>query len=266
MSGGSRLRAAARTVNVSAMPEHLFAIAAVFVLAGFVKGSIGLGLPSVSMGLMAVVMTPGQAAALVVVPSLVTNFWQMVAGPYFRSLLRRLAGLLAASCVGTWLGAGWLTGPYAQYGVITLGVLLIVYGLIRLADVRVKVTPDKEIWLGPIVGFISGLLTAATGVFVIPAIIYLNGIGMEKEELVQALGICFTVSTIALSFNLIGAGVLGVSLAATAIVALIAALAGMWTGQVVRQRLDQATFRRWFFIGLMLLGLYLSVSPIVRSF
>src|SRR5436190_16077548 len=108
----------------------IFFIFAVFVLAGFVKGSIGLGLPSVSMGLMAVVMSPGQAAALVVVPALVTNFWQMVAGPYFRSLLRRLGGLLAAACVGTWLGAGWLTGPYAHYGVVTLGVLLIVYGLI----------------------------------------------------------------------------------------------------------------------------------------
>ena len=101
--------------------------------------------------------------------------------------------------------------------------------------------------------------------FVIPAIIYLNGIGLEKEELVQALGICFTVSTIALSFNLIGAGVLNISLAMTAIVALVAALAGMWIGQVVRLRLDQATFRRWFFIGLMLLGLYLSGAPLVRS-
>ena len=66
------------------MPDPVIAfIFAVFVLAGFVKGAIGLGLPSVSMGLMAVVMSPGQAAALVVVPSLVTNFWQMVAGPYF---------------------------------------------------------------------------------------------------------------------------------------------------------------------------------------
>ena len=100
--------------------------------------------------------------------------------------------------------------------------------------------------------------------FVIPAIIYLQGIGLEKEELVQALGLSFTVSTVALSFNLIGAGVLNVSLAATAITALVAALAGMWLGQVVRLRLDQATFRRWFFVGLLLLGIYLSGAPIVR--
>jgi uncharacterized membrane protein YfcA len=179
--------------------------------------------------------------------------------------VKRLGGLLVAACVGTWLGAGWLTGPYARYGVIVLGLLLMIYAVISLAAVRISVSRDKEVWLGPIAGLISGLLTAATGVFVIPAIIYMQGIGLEKEELVQALGLSFTVSTIALSFNLIGAGVLTFSLASSATIALVAALAGMWIGQVVRLRLDQATFRRWFFIGLLLLGIYLSGAPLARA-
>ena len=139
------------------------------------------------------------------------------------------------------------------------------YAVISLAAVRISVSRDKEVWLGPIAGLISGLLTAATGVFVIPAIIYMQGIGLEKEELVQALGLSFTVSTIALAFILIGAGVLTFSLASSAGIALAAALVGMWIGQVVRLRLDQATFRRWFFIGLLLLGAYLSGAPILRA-
>jgi uncharacterized protein len=240
------------------------AIAAIFVLAGFVKGVIGLGLPTVSMGLLAVTMAPGQAAAMLVVPSLVTNVWQMIAGPYFAGLVKRLGGMLALSCIGTWLGAGWLTGPYARYGAIALGLSLIVYATLSLSAVRIFVPREREVWLGPIVGLLTGLITAATGVFVIPAIVYLQGIGLEKDELVQALGLSFTVSTVALSFNLIGAGVLNVSLATTAIVAMIAALIGMWIGQIVRFRLDQATFRRWFFLGLLLLGLYLSGAPLIR--
>ncbi|MBN9265741.1 MAG: sulfite exporter TauE/SafE family protein, partial [Hyphomicrobium sp.] len=54
-------------------------IAAVFVLAGLTKGVIGLGLPTISMGLLALVMPPVQAAALLALPSFVTNFWQMAA-------------------------------------------------------------------------------------------------------------------------------------------------------------------------------------------
>lgn len=238
---------------------------AVFALAGLVKGVLGLGLPTISMGLLAVAMVPGQAAAMLVIPSLVTNFWQMVGGPYLLALLKRLAGMLAGACVGTWLGAGWLTGPHARYGAIALGLSLIAYAVLSLAAVRISIPRAREGWLGPIAGLLTGLITAATGVFVIPAIVYLQGIGLEKEELVQALGLSFTVSTIALSFNLIGAGVLNVSLAGSAIVALVAALAGMGIGQIVRLRLDQATFRRCFFIGLLLLGIYLSGAPLLRA-
>ena len=99
--------------------------------------------------------------------------------------------------------------------------------------------------------------------FVIPAIIYLQGIGLEKEELVQALGLSFTVSTVALSFNLIGAGVLNVSLAGTAVAALVAALAGMWIGQVVRLGSIRRRSAAGSSSACLLLGIYLSGAPIV---
>jgi uncharacterized membrane protein YfcA len=241
----------------------LIAIIAVFILAGAVKGVLGLGLPTIAMGLLAVTMTPGQAAAMLVVPSLLTNVWQMLGGPFLWTLIKRLGGMLIAVCIGTWLGAGWLTGPYGRYGVIALGLSLIGYAILGLSAVRIAFPRSQEIWLGPLVGLVTGLITAATGVFVIPAVVYLQGIGLEKEELVQALGLSFTVSTVALSFNLIGAGVLNVSLAASVVAALVAAVVGMWIGQSVRLRLAQATFRRWFFIGLLALGVYLAGRALI---
>ena len=60
-------------------------VSSTFVLAGFVKGVIGLGLPTVAMGLLAVVMTPAQAAALLTLPSFLTNVWQAM-GPGFLPL------------------------------------------------------------------------------------------------------------------------------------------------------------------------------------
>jgi uncharacterized membrane protein YfcA len=93
---------------------------------------------------------------------------------------------------------------------------------------------------------------------VIPAVPYLQAIGLEKEELVQALGPSFTVSTLALSFNLASAGALNVGVARPALLALVMACAGMWVGQTLRRALQPATFRCWFFIGPLVLGLYLA--------
>src|SRR5688572_28050121 len=81
---------------------------AVFALAGFVKGLIGMGLPTVAMGLLSLAMPPAQAAALLVVPSFVTKLWQIV-GPGWWALMRRLGTLLAGVCLGIAAGAGWLT-------------------------------------------------------------------------------------------------------------------------------------------------------------
>src|SRR4051812_46864227 len=65
----------------------LILIAAAFLLAGFVKGVIGLGLPTVSMGLLAVAMQPSRALAIVIVPAIVTNIWQTFVGPYLRDII-----------------------------------------------------------------------------------------------------------------------------------------------------------------------------------
>ena len=106
------------------------------------------------------------------------------------------------------------------------------------------------------------LITAATGVFVIPAVPYLQAIGLEKEDLVQALGLSFTVSTLALAFNVSKAGAFNLSIAGATIGALVMASIGMWVGTALRQGLEPAVFRRWFFIGLLLLGIYLAARSL----
>ena len=185
-------------------PLLLF-IAAAFLLAGFVKGAIGLGLPTVAMGLLAVTMQPSRALAIVIVPAIVTNIWQTFVGPYLRDIIRRLWPLMVGTVIGIWLNAGMLTGPYARYGTIVLGVLLVIYAVIGLSKFSFNVAPRDEKWIGGIVGVITGVVSAATGVQVIPSMPFMQAIGMEKDELVQALGVFFTVATVALAFNLTAA-------------------------------------------------------------
>jgi len=240
----------------------LFLIAAAFLLAGFVKGVIGLGLPTVSMGLLAITMPPSRALAIVIVPAVVTNIWQTFVGPYLRDIVRRLWPLMAGTVIGIRLNAGMLTGPYARYGTIVLGMLLVIYAIIGLSQFSFKVARSDEKWIGGIVGVITGMVSAATGVQVIPSMPFMQAIGMEKDELVQALGVFFTVATVALAFNLTSAGLLNASTALPGAVAMAAAFAGMFIGQTVRSRMHPQAFRRWFLIAMIFLGLYLAGSAI----
>ena len=151
-------------------------------------------------GAIPVAMFPVRAAAILILPSLVTNVWQMLAGPALTVVVHRVWPMLLAVCLGTWAGLGLMTGATARFGTELLGVALVLYTMTGLIAFRPSAPKLWEPILSPVMGAIMAT-TAATGVFVIPAVPYLQAIGFEKEELVQALGLSFTVSTMALAFN-----------------------------------------------------------------
>lgn len=239
----------------------MLAIAASFMLAGFVKGVVGLGLPTVAMGLLSLAMAPVQAASLLIVPSMVTNIWQLAAGPALRALLRRLWPLLAACMAGTVAGGMLLPLDGGQWPLVLLGLALMAYALAGWFALRLHVAPQHEGWLGPVMGAATGLVTAATGVFVIPAVPYLQGLGLARDELVQALGLAFTASTIALAASLALQGQWSMGAAGASAWALAPALGGMLAGQWLRARISQNLFRKCFFAGLFALGLHSALKP-----
>ena len=233
-------------------------VAVAYLLAGLVKGVMGMGLPQVSLGILASVMTPAQAAAILIAPSFATNVWQMVTGHHLLALIKRLGGMLTGLFAGAWLGAGILTSSNAQPAALGLAIVLVLYSVMGLAKIKFTVPRRSEIWLGPLVGLATGYVMAATGVFVVPALPYLQAIGLEKEELVQALGLHFTLSTVALSLVLWGGGAFDASLGLLSLFAIVPAVVGMYFGQRIRRRISVETFRLCFFTGILLIGLQLA--------
>jgi uncharacterized protein len=249
---------------MSELHPFLLFIAAVFLLAGFVKGVVGLGLPTVSMGLLAATMAPSHALAIVIVPAVITNIWQTFVGSYLLDIMRRLWPLLAGTALGIWLNAGSLTGPYAHYLPIALGILLVIYAVLGLSRVMFQVARRNEKWVGGMVGVTTGLISAATGVQVIPSMPFLQAIGMEKDELVQALGVFFTVATLSLTINLTASGLLTAATALPGGIALACSFAGMFIGQALRTRMPADAFRYWFLIAMIFLGLYIAGAAVYQ--
>ena len=236
---------------------------AVFILAGLVKGLIGLGLPTVSMALLALLMAPAEAAALLTVPSLVTNIWQIRPWTALRPMLRRLGLMQLGICFGTLAGAWVLGAPAGAWAMVSLGAALIGYAAWGLAGTRISVKPQTERWLGPLVGAVTGLVTAATGVFVIPAVPYLQALGLQRDELIQAMGISFTVSTLALAVGLyFNARYSGAVLEASLLM-LLPTLGGMCVGQFLRQKLSPALFQKCFLGSLIVLGVHMIAHEIL---
>ena len=230
-----------------------------FLLAGVVKGVTGMGLPTVAMAVLGALASPLVAASLMIVPSFITNVWQLLAGRSLRPLLHRFWPMLLAIMAGTILGSPLLAGGDAGMTTIMLGAALILYAGHALVARQVDVPQRLEPWLSPVVGLATGLVTGSTGIFVIPAVPYLQALGLGKDDLVQALGLSFTTSTIALAVGLGAHRGLQLESFLLSMLAIAPALAGMWVGQRVRDMISPKAFRRAFLVCLLLLGVEMTL-------
>lgn len=238
--------------------EALAIVAGTFLLAGGVKGVVGLGLPTIGLALLTAAFGLKEAMALMLIPSLVTNAWQGLVGGAFSEIVRRIWSLLVLACLGVWLGAGILATSDARLLSGVLGIVLCAYALVSLASWRIPAPGRRETWLTPVIGLANGFLTGLTGSFVVPGTLYLQALGLSRDVLIQAMGVLYTVSTLALGVALAENRLLPPSLGAISAAAVIPALIGMMVGQRVRKSLSEARFRQVFFGSLLVLGVYIT--------
>lgn len=233
---------------------EIIIVAATFFLAGIVKGVTGMGLPTVAMGVLGLFMPPVVAAGLLILPSFITNIWQLLAGPDFRAIVARLWPMMIAITVGTLIGIRLMTSGTGVWTTSALGLCLAGYAAYSLFAKPFAIPAKLEPKLSPAVGLATGFLTGGTGIFVVPAVPYIQSLGFNRDDLVQALGLSFTVSTIALAAGLASQDAFRVEHLSLSALAVLPALLGMWLGQKIRNIVSPATFRRWFLICLLLLG------------
>jgi uncharacterized membrane protein YfcA len=186
---------------------------------------------------------------------LATNLWQAAIGPGIASILRRLWLMQLGIVVGVGLAPALFPDRQEAFGRHLLGGCLVAYGALGLVGWRASPLPQRwDKLVGLLTGALTGIITGLTGVFVLPAVPYLQSLGFGKDGLAQALGVSFTTSTLALALMLAFQGhlTLGTSIASALVV--IPAVLGMVLGQAVRGEMSEALFRRCFFAGLLGLG------------
>jgi uncharacterized membrane protein YfcA len=230
-----------------------------FTVAGFVKGVAGFGLPTVTLGLLALTRPLPEAMALMLVPTLAANVWQALIGPALLPVLRRLWSFLAATVIGTLAGAGILARSDAQFLSGLLGLLLVASAALALAGLALPPPgPERERWLSPVIGGTAGALTGMTGSFLMPAAPYLAALKLPPQHFVQGFGLGALVATLTLALGMAGHGLLPPDLGLASLIGVAPAFLGMAIGTRVRRAMPDARFRTVIQVALGLVGLWLA--------
>ena len=229
----------------------------VFLLAGTIKGVVGIGMPTTSIGVMSQFTDPRLAITLAVFPIVVANGWQMYRAGNILGTVRRYwifgavlgVVLLATSLLATSISTTIL--------VTLLGIMIVLFSITSLA-LKPPILPEKYDRIGQVVaGTLAGISGGLTAIWGPPMIIYFLSRRLDKDEFVRASSVLLLAGSIPLLIGYINNGLLDGPTATLSAILVIPTLLGFTLGELVRRRLGSEKFRTLVLILFLLMGLNL---------
>ncbi len=230
---------------------------AVFLIAGTIKGTVGIGLPTAAVGMLSQFANPRLAIALVVFPLVATNLWQALRAGRFIETVKKYR-VFAVSLVVV-LGATTFALPYVPTsGLVTvLGLVVVIFAVSSLISHPPEL-PDRFDSAGQIAGGISaGIIGGLTAIWGPPMVIYLLARRTEKDEFVRALGTLLLLGGIPLVLGFFANGMLDPHLGLLSALMVIPSLLGFALGEQLRKLLEADRFRTAVLLMFLVMGLNL---------
>ena len=239
--------------------------AAVVLVAAFLKGIVGFGFPTTSTTLLALFVDVKTAVVLVILPNIVMDSVQMARRGRLLGTARRLATTLAAGAVGIVIGTWLLVLLPSWVATLVLGVFTMAFVVLNATPFTPRLPRDRERALGPVAGFVSGIVGGLTNTPGTALVIFFYALGLPKEEFVRSIALSFVaLKAVQLGavthFGLMSWGLFTVSLGLTGV-----ALVGFSAGLRVQDRLDQRSFNRAVLVVLAVIGLWLVFRSLAAS-
>ena len=236
----------------------------IFTISGLVKGIVGMGLPTISLLLLTLLTDINTAISLIIIPSLATNLFQGFLGKYFKKLVVEFWFFFIISGLFVYLGTIVFLKINFQISTLLLSISIILYSFIVLIKKNFSIKNTKSTLLRLIVFSTNGILTGTTGSLIIPGVFYFQALGLNKEKLIQALGLHFSVLTLALGLSKLSINnYFSQDLLFGSLISCFFAFSGMYVGSIIRSKIDENLFKNLFIFSLIILGFLIALKTFI---
>lgn len=236
-------------------PSALVAVVLALILAGAVRGFLGLGITFVAAPVLTLFMDVPEMVTLLALLILLSSVWQAFAGGHARESWRRMWPLILCLGVGTGIGARLLIGIDGEILFVILGALISALAIMGLVGAAPRVPDRWERVAGPVVGFAAGIVGGMTTMFGPIVTGYVAHLGLDKDRLVAATSLIYVASGGFLVGALVVQGTMTGHAFAASSLAAVPVLAGTALGDRLRHRTGEQLFKNFLLIFLLLLGL-----------
>ena len=242
--------------NITLTDFQLFWLIAAltFIIAGSVKGVVGIGLPTIVVGVLAQFTDPRHAIVLLIFPGLVSNAWQVYRSKRIKELAVRLWPFACVMVLGIWICSQFAALVSAKFLVFCIGVIIILFVITNFFTRRLSIPKHLDIHAQLGAGTVAGIMGGFTSIWATPMLIYLLSCQLEKDEFVGAMGFLILAGTVSLSIGYWSAGLITPTIASFSASMIIPTWLGFLLGEQARKYLDAEQFRKALFIVFLFMG------------
>ncbi len=238
-------------------PNLLLAAMAVALLAGLVKGIVGFAMPMVMISGLSSLLPPEVALAALILPTLVTNGVQALRQGWAeaRASIRRFRVFLLAGLVTLVASAQLVAIVPSGTLLLMIGVPVVGFAALQIVGWRPRIAPGARVEAG--IGGFAGAIGGVSGIWGPPTVMYLTAIDTPKTDQMRVQGVVYGLGAAALAGAHVQSGIFNAQTWPVSALMVPPALAGLWLGFRLSDRVDQRTFRRATLIVLAVAGLNL---------
>jgi len=234
----------------------------VYLLCGIIKGTIGFGMPTVSISLLVFFIDIKLIIALILIPTIVVNIYQLSIGGNLIKILRETKFFLLFSTIFIFPGTYLLNIISSQYIILFIAFILFINSILFLAN-KIYILPNYESPFTQItIGAINGVIIGMTSIYTMPLIFLLQSFKYNKNTTVQFLGIAFFLYPIAQIFSFANFNLISLEIIKTSSILLIPIFFGLYVGQKIRKRISETLFQKFFYCTLLAMSIIISISLI----
>ena len=232
----------------------------VYVLCGVIKGSIGFGMPTVSISLLSFVLDVKIIIALILVPTLVVNVYQLSRGGNFKKIISETKYFLFFSTIFIFPGAYLLKIINSNFIILFIATILIINSALFLLKIKFKLPFHDKPVSQIIVGSINGVIIGMTSIYTMPLVFLLQSLNYNKTTTIQFLGIAFFLYPLGQIISFSNFDLINKEIIINSLIILVPIFCGLFIGQKIRYQISEALFQKFFYIMLLFMSTVILIN------
>jgi uncharacterized membrane protein YfcA len=237
--------------------EQASVIAAVvcsLIVAGLLKGTIGVGMPIVALPMLSLFIDVKSAAMLLSMPLVFSNLPQALEGGKTGRCLMQLMPVSLGMIPGLFLGVQFLLAVDANVARMIAGLVLMGLGGITLLAPKLQLQSRLVLPAGITFGFFGGILGGIAAMAGPLVFIFLLAKGLRGKEFTKGASLYLVVSSGLLAILLTASRQFSWLDVSVSTAAMLPVVVGMYLGQHMRDKIAPETFRTLVLIAVIAAG------------